>query len=97
MSLVLEDKVAQAINIIKTNSKKSNSDFFEAYILLALDNLKKNNINEAKEILAKIPEYLQEDRFNFIILNSLKQYVEVFNTKKIQKENQNFGNLSFVT
>ena len=37
MSLVLEDKVSQAINLIKTNSKKKNSEFFEAYILLVLD------------------------------------------------------------
>ena len=96
MSLVLEDNVAQAINIIKANVNKNNSDFFEAYILLGLDSLKKNNINEAKEILAKIPEYLQKDRFNFIILDSLKKYVEVFNTKKIQKESQNFGDLTVV-
>ena len=41
MSLVLEDKVAQAISFIKLNNKKSNSNFFEAYILLSLDNLKK--------------------------------------------------------
>ena len=47
MSLVLEDKVAQAINIIKINSKKSNSDFFEAYILLILDSIKKNDFNKA--------------------------------------------------
>ena len=97
MSLVLEDKVVQAINIIKTNGKKSNSDFFEAYILLALDSLKKNNINKAAKILAEVPESLQKDRFNFIILNSLKQYVDVFNSKKIKKGIQNFGNLSFVT
>ena len=96
ISLVLEDKVAQAINIIKANRGKSNLDFFEAYILLGLDSLKKNNINETKKILAKIPEHLQENRFNFIILNSLKQYVEVFTTNKIQKENQDFGNLTFV-
>ena len=44
MSLVLEGKVTQAINIIKINSKKSNSGFFEFYILLALDSLKKNNV-----------------------------------------------------
>ncbi len=97
MSLVLEDNVAQAINIIKINNKKSNSDFFESYILLALDSLKKNNINKATEILAEVPEYLQKDRFSFIILNSLKQYVDVFNNKKIQKGNQNFGNLSFIS
>ena len=97
ITLVFENKVAQAINIIKTNSKKSNSDFFESYILLALDSLKKNNINKAIDILAEVPEYLQKDRLNFIIINSLKQYFDVFNNKKIQKDNQNFGNLSFIS
>ena len=96
MSLVLENKVAQAINFTRANSKKSNSDFFEAYILLVLDNFKRNNINEALEILAGVPEYLQKNRINYIILNSLKQYAYVFKNKKILKENKNFGNLSFI-
>ncbi len=97
MSLVYNDEVVKAINIIKTNSKKTNSDFFEAYILLALDSLKKNNIIKASEILSKVPEHLQKDQFNFIIINSLKQYFDVFNSKKIQKTAQNFGDLSFIT
>ena len=97
MSLVFDDQVAQAINIIKTNNKKKNSDFFEAYILLALDSLKKNNINKASEVLANVPKYLQKDRFSFIILESLKQYIDVFNNKKIKKGNQNFGNLSLIS
>ena len=94
MSLVFDDQVDQAINIIKTNYKKSNSDFFEAYILLALDSLKKNNIKKASEILANVPTYLQKDRFSSIILVSLKQFIDVFNNKKIKKGNQNLGNLS---
>ncbi len=97
MTLVLEDKVVQAINIIKTNTKKSNSNFFEAYVLLVLDNLKKNNINKALEILAEVPEYLQKDQFNFIIINSLEEYINVFINKKIQKEKQNFGSLSLIS
>ena len=97
MSLVLENKVVQAINFINVNKKKSNSNFFEAYILLILDNLKKNNIDKALEILTEVPEYLQKDRINYIILNSLKQYAYVFKNKKILKENKNFGNLSFIT
>ena len=92
VSLVLEDKVDQAINLIKNNFKKTNFKFFKAFILLALDNLKKNNIDKAKEILEKVPEQLQKDRFNYIIVNSLIQYVQVFNNKKIQKEKKNFGN-----
>ena len=97
MSLVLEDKVGQAINFIKLNNKKSNSNFFEAYILLALDNLKKKDINKTLEILANIPEILKKDRFNFIILNSLEQYAQVFKNKKILQGNQKFGNLSFIS
>ena len=78
MSLVLEDKVPQAINFIRFNSEKSNSNFFEAHILLILDSLKKNNINQALKILAEVPENLQKNRINYIILNSLKQYAHVF-------------------
>ena len=97
LSLVLEDKVFEAINIIKKNNKKSSSDFFESYILLALDNLKKNNINKALEILSEVPERYQNDRFSFVILKSLKQYVEVFQNKEIQKIDQNLGNLSLIS
>ena len=56
ISSVLEGKVKQAINFIKINDKKNNSEFLEAYILLTLDSLKKNNINKAIEILSEIPE-----------------------------------------
>ena len=96
MSLVLEDKVAEAINFIRANKKKSNSKFFEAYILLALDSLKKNDINKVFEILAEVPEPSQKERLNYIILNSLKQYAHVFKNKKILKGDKNFGNLSFI-
>jgi hypothetical protein len=96
ISLVLDDKVAQATNFIRANIKKNNSNFFEAYILLALDSIKKNNINEALEILAEVPEFLQKDRLEHIILNSLKQYVYVFKNKKIPEGNKKFGNLSFI-
>ncbi len=95
MSLVLEDKVAQAINLIKTN--KNNSEFFEAYILLALDSLKKNNIKKAKKILSLVPDKIMEDRINFIIVSSLIQYTDVFKNKKISKEKKIFGNLSLIS
>ncbi len=64
--------------------------------MLALDSLKKNDIDNALEILMKIPENLQKDRFNFVILNYLKQYVYVYKNKKIFKGNKNLGNLSLI-
>tara|TARA_Y100000287_G_scaffold66816_1_gene52717 strand:+ start:1153 stop:2835 length:1683 start_codon:yes stop_codon:yes gene_type:complete len=97
ISLVLEDNIAQAINIIKSNIKKKNSNFFEAQILLAIESLKKNNIQKASKILEGISEDLLEDRFEFIILSLLKQHVDVFENKKIQEGNINFGNLSLIS
>ncbi|MDC0944786.1 hypothetical protein OAR82_02965 [Candidatus Pelagibacter sp.] len=96
-TLVLEDKVAQAINLIRINDEKNNSQFFEAYVLLALDHLKKNNINKALEVLSEVPEEFKRDRFNFIIVNSLIQYANVFEYKKVSKEKLNFGNLSLIS
>mgnify|MGYP001495655262 CR=1 FL=1 len=97
MTLVLEDKVSQAINLIKVNSMQKNSQFFEAYILLALDNLKRNNLSKMTEILSLVPEEFQKDRYNYIIVNSLIQYADVFKNKKIEKNSKNFGNLSLIT
>ncbi len=96
-SLVLENNVAQAINIIKTNDTKNNSNFFEAYILLALDSLKRNKIDKANEILKNVPENLKKERFKYIIHQSFEQLIDVFQNKKIKKTNQNFGNLSLIS
>jgi len=96
MSLVLENKVAQAINNIKLNKEKKNSEFFEAYLLLALDSLKKNNLDQAIDILSEVPEFLQKDRYNYIILNSLKKYLYVFKEKKILNSKENFGNFTLI-
>ncbi len=96
-SLVLEEKVDQAVNLIKINSKKNNSEFFKAYILLVLDSIKKNNLDKAREILTKIPDQSQKDRFNYIIVNSLIEYLHVFNNKEIKKDKEKFGNLSLIS
>ena len=41
--LVLEQKVSEAINVIKKNKNKNNTNFFDAHLLLILDSLKRNN------------------------------------------------------
>jgi tetratricopeptide (TPR) repeat protein len=96
-SLVLENKVAQAINIVKNNSDKNNTDFFNAHILLVVDSLKKNNFKKANEHLTKSLKFQDETRFNLIISESLRQYIYTFRNKKIMSNKKNFGNLSLIS
>ncbi len=96
-SLVLENKVAQAINIIKNNNNKDNIDFFNAYILLVIDSLKKNDFKKAQEYLLQSLKFKDQKRFNLVISETLKQYIYTFKNKKISKNKQNFGNLSLIS
>ena len=81
-SLVLENKVAQAINIIKNKNNKNNTDFFNAYILLVIDSLKKNNFKKADEYLIQSLKFQDEDRIKLVIYESLKQYIYKFTRYK---------------
>ena len=96
-SLVLENKVAQAINIIKNKNNKDNTDFFNAYILLVIDSFKKNDFKKAKEYLIQSLKFKDEKRFNLVISETLRQYIYTFKNKKISKSKQNFGNLSLIS
>jgi len=96
-SLVLENKVSQAINVLKNNNGKRNSIFFDAYLLLVLDSLKKNDFEKADEHLKKLTNIDQLDRFNLAIAESLKQYIYVFKEKKILVNKKDLGKLSFIS
>ena len=96
-SLVLENKIAQAINVIKNRIAKDNSDFFSAYILLAVDSLKKNNFKQAEKYLTQSLKFQDQKRFNLVISETLRQYIYTFKNKKILSNKQNFGNLSLIS
>ena len=95
-SLVLENNVAQAINVVKNNSKKSNSDFFDAYVLLIIDSLKKNDFDKADIYLDQSLKFQEENRINLVIFETLKQYIYTFKNKKLLPNKKNFGNLSLI-
>ncbi len=95
-SLVLENKVAQAINVIENNSNKSNSDFFDAYLLLIIDSLKKNNFEKAEKYLNQSLKFQNQNRFNLVIFETLRQYLYTFKNKKILSSKKNFGNISVI-
>ena len=96
-SLVLENKITQAINLIKKNQTESNTNFFDAYILLIIDSLKKNDLKKANSYLREIDNLGQKDRLNSAISESLRQYLYVFKEKKILENKKNFGRLSIIS
>ena len=49
-SLVMEGKIKQSIKQLKKFSGKKSSDFFEAYLILTLDNIKKKSLKRAINI-----------------------------------------------
>ena len=96
-SMILDNNVAQAINIIKKNENQDNSKFFEAYILLALDSLKKNNFDQVNRYLDKSLPFANNDGFKLVIFETLKQFVYVFKDGKIQSQKKNYGNLTYIS
>ncbi|WP_415308110.1 hypothetical protein ABXT47_05405 [Candidatus Pelagibacter sp. Uisw_099_02] len=95
-ALVLEGNVLQATNEIKQNLTKNNSDFFEAHLLLALDNLKRKDYKKSKEHLQSSYEFINNDKLSLIIAETLKKYLYVFKENKISKIENKFGNFSFI-
>jgi tetratricopeptide (TPR) repeat protein len=95
-SSVLEGKVQNATNEIKQNLTESNSNFFEAHLLLALDSFKKKNYEKSKNHLQKSYAFIDNDRISLIIAETLKQYLYVFEKNEIPNIRKEFGKFSFI-
>jgi len=96
-SLVLENRVLQAINEIKKNKSRKNSKFFDAYLLLTLDNIKKNNFDLASQHLKNAIALAQPSNLDTAIVETLEQYIFVFKEKKILRDKKNFGKFSTIS
>jgi tetratricopeptide (TPR) repeat protein len=95
-TLVLEGRVQQAVSEIKQNLTENNSNFFEAYLVLALDSLKRKNYKESEIYLERSYEFINNDKLSLIIADTLKQYLDVFDENKISKMKNRYGNFSFI-
>ena len=96
-TLVLENKINEAINIIKQKKNINELQFFESYLLLTIDSLRKNNFKKAFDYLSRTKKFNKQDRFNKAILDSLRNYVFVFKEKKLPNETKDLGNLSLIS
>jgi len=95
-ALVLNGKVKKAINQIKQNSTKDNSNFFQANLLLAIKSIKKGDYKSSEQYINRSYELINNDRFSLIIAEIFKEYLYVFNEKKIPKSKKKFGNFSYI-
>ena len=95
-SLAHESNVAQAINVVKNSSNKNNADFFDAYLLLIIDGLKKNNLEQAEKYLNLSSKFQNQNRFNLVIIETLREYLYTVKNKKLPSNKKNFGNISII-
>jgi tetratricopeptide (TPR) repeat protein len=95
-TLVLEGKIHQAIFEIKQQLSKKNSNFFEAYLILALDSLKKKDFSRSRDYLDKSFAFINNDKLSLVIHKTLKQYLDVFEKKQMPKAKEKFGQFSFI-
>ncbi len=94
-SLIFENEVSKAINVIKKNNNRHHS--FEIRLLLILDSLQKDAYDKANTLLYDLIEDADQDRINHAILETLRGYIHVFKEKKILQDKKSLGNLSIIS
>ena len=92
-SLVLSNKVKEAINQIKFFKSKNNTNNFQTSFLLTIEALKKNNFIKANDQLSSMKNIFIPNSYEQIIYEILKSYNQLFLERKIS-EVKNYGKLS---
>jgi len=95
-SLVLNQNVTRAIQEIKFSENKKNSIFFESYLLLFIDSIKKKDYEKSNFYLNEISNYKDQGTFEQVIYETLRNYLFVFEKKTISPKKSNFGNLALI-
>ena len=96
-SLIIEGKVLKAINQVKLNLNKKNSNFFEAQLLLSIDSIKRKDFKESKKYLIQISNFISNSPYEIAIYEALKSYTYLFEHKKKILNKKELSNLSFIT
>ena len=95
-NLVVNGEVQKSISVIKQNRNKDNSNFFEADLLLLIDNFKKKKFKKNIELLNEFEKYSDDGNYEYVIYEVLKSYNDLFLLKKPSLNNDKFGQLSLI-
>ncbi|MBC8301430.1 MAG: hypothetical protein H8E55_37425 [Pelagibacterales bacterium] len=96
ITLTVNGQVQKSINIIKKNRGQNNSKFFEAKLLLLIDNFKKREFDQNIELLNEFQSYREYGKFQYIIYEVLKSYNDLFLTRELNLNKKKFGKLSSI-
>ncbi len=97
LALSLDGQVQKSINIIKNNKEKNNTNFFEAKLLLSINNFKRREFDQNIKLLNELKIYKDYGNYQYIIYEVLKNYNDLFVSREINTKNKNnFGKLSLI-
>ena len=97
LALVVNREVKKSIDLVRKNIGKNNSNFFEAKLLLLIDNIKKKNFLQNVEILNELKQSSDNSNYHYIIYEVLKSYNDLFLNKEINlNDSSKLGTLSVI-
>jgi len=95
-SLVQEGKIKKAAYQLRVKSTENDIDFFEGYLILFLDTIKKGNNNKSEEYLKKLASLKEKGPFEKVITQSLQDFFYVFKNKKKNSIKKDLSDLGFI-
>ena len=95
-SLVMEGKINESIKKLKQFSGEKSSDFFEAYLILTLDSIKKKNFKNSNKYLNELSRFKENSTFELIIYESIKNYIYLFENKQTLSNGNTLGSLTLI-
>ena len=96
-SLVENDEIEKAIKEIKLSRNENAKNFYHAKILLIINEIKNDNLLNAKIILNDLKNLSAENTFELIISEIIESYIDLFLTNNINKSLKDFGKLGLIT
>ena len=92
----MEGKINESIKKLKQFSGEKSSDFFEAYLILTLDSIKKKNFKNSNKYLNELSRFKENSTFELIIYESIKNYIYLFENKQTLSNGNTLGSLTLI-
>ncbi len=96
-SLVENEEINKAIKEIRYSKNSDSQNFYQAKILLIIDEIKNENFLQAKIYLEELKNLSNDNRFELIITEIIQSYVHLFDTNQVIKDFNDLGKIGLIT